>query len=124
MKPMPSEPRPFQSCPYICLVGLVIKNIPANMVDIKDTTSVSDSGRAPGGGHGNPLQDPFLEGHMDRGAWPAGGSQKRLQQLSTQHGSRLSDNLLMYMLEKLHEKLVVEMLNEETFANQNGVSQI
>ena len=27
--------------------------------------------RAPGGGHGNPLQYSFLENPMDRGAWQA-----------------------------------------------------
>ena len=27
------------------------------------------SGRSPGEGHGNPLQYPFLESSMDRGAW-------------------------------------------------------
>ena len=29
------------------------------------------SGRAPGGGHGNPLQYSCLENSMDRGAWQA-----------------------------------------------------
>ena len=28
-------------------------------------------GKAPGGGHGNPLQYPCLENPMDRGAWLA-----------------------------------------------------
>ena len=28
-------------------------------------------GRSPGGGNGNPLQYPFLENSMDRGAWQA-----------------------------------------------------
>ena len=26
-------------------------------------------GKTPGGGHGNPLQDPSLENPVDRGAW-------------------------------------------------------
>ena len=30
-------------------------------------------GRSAGGGHGNPLQDSFLENPMDRGAWQAAG---------------------------------------------------
>ena len=37
----------------------------------EDTGSVSESGRSPGGGHGNPLQYSCLENPMDRGAWRA-----------------------------------------------------
>ena len=33
-----------------------------------DLGSIPGSGRSPGGGHGNPLQDPRLENPMDRGA--------------------------------------------------------
>ena len=36
-----------------------------------DTRSVPGSGRPPGGGHGNPLQNSYLENPMDRGAWRA-----------------------------------------------------
>ena len=32
---------------------------------------IPGSGRSPGGGHGNPLQDSCLENPMDRGAWQA-----------------------------------------------------
>ena len=31
--------------------------------------SISESGRSPGGGNGNPLQYSCLENFMDRGAW-------------------------------------------------------
>ena len=34
-----------------------------------DTSSISGSGRSPGGGHGNTLQYCGLENPMDRGAW-------------------------------------------------------
>ena len=34
-----------------------------------DAGSVSESGRSPGGGHGNPLQYSCLEDPTDRGAW-------------------------------------------------------
>ena len=40
---------------------LVVKNPPANAEDVKDADSVPGSGRAPGGGHGNPLQYSWLE---------------------------------------------------------------
>ena len=33
----------------------VAKNLPANAGDVKDTASVPESGRSPGGGHGNSL---------------------------------------------------------------------
>ena len=36
-----------------------------------DLSSIPGSGRSPGGGHGNPLQDSCLENPMDRGAWQA-----------------------------------------------------
>ena len=36
-----------------------------------DTGSIPESGRSPGGGHGNPLQYSYLENFMDRGAWQA-----------------------------------------------------
>ena len=37
--------------------------------DVRDKASIPGSGRSPGGGHGNPLQDSCLENLMDRGAW-------------------------------------------------------
>ena len=36
-----------------------------------DLKSTPGSGRSPGGGHGNPLQNSCLENPMDRGAWQA-----------------------------------------------------
>ena len=34
-----------------------------------DKDSIPESGRSPGGGHGNPLQYSCLENPMNRGAW-------------------------------------------------------
>ena len=34
-----------------------------------DPSSIPGSGRSPGEGNGNPLQDSYLENPMDRGAW-------------------------------------------------------
>ena len=48
--------------------SLVVKNLPASAGDPRDTGSTPGSGRSPGGGHGNPLQDSRLENAMDRGA--------------------------------------------------------
>ena len=50
-------------------VELEVKNLPANAGDIRDSGLTLDSGRSPGGVHGNPLQDSCLENPMDREAW-------------------------------------------------------
>ena len=50
---------------------LVVKNLPANTGDIRDTGSIPGSGRSPGGGNSNPLQYSCPENLMDRGAWQA-----------------------------------------------------
>ena len=69
-------------------VMLVVKKLPANAGDIRDTGSIPGWGRSPGGGHGNPLQSSGLENPMDRQAWKATAhriakSQTRLSQLGT-----------------------------------------
>ena len=66
----------------------MVKNLPANAEDIRDSGLIPRSGRSPGGGHGNPLQYSCLENPMDRGAWRAPvhrvtKSWTRLRQLST-----------------------------------------
>ena len=52
-------------------VALVVKNLPANAGDIRDTGSIPGSGRPPEGGHGNSIQYFCLENPMDRGPWQA-----------------------------------------------------
>ena len=52
-------------------VVLVVKNLPANAGDIRDSGSIPGSGRCPGEGNGNPLQYSCLEIPMDRGACQA-----------------------------------------------------
>ena len=49
----------------------MVKNPPANAVDIRDVGLIPGSGKSPGGGHGNPLWDSCLENPMDREAWRA-----------------------------------------------------
>ena len=46
----------------------MIKN---QLADAGEVGSIPGSGRSPGGGHDNPLQDSCLENPMDRGAWQA-----------------------------------------------------
>ena len=52
-------------------MALVVKNLPANAGDARNTGSIPGSGRSPGLGNGNPLQYSCLENSMDRGAWQA-----------------------------------------------------
>ena len=47
----------------------MVKNLPANAVDMRDEGLIPGSGGSPGGGNGNPLQYSCLENPMDRGAW-------------------------------------------------------
>ena len=47
----------------------MVKNLPANAGDEKDVGLIPESGRAPGGGNGNPFQYSCLENPMDRVAW-------------------------------------------------------
>ena len=47
----------------------MVKNPPASTGDIRDMGMIPESGRSPGGGHGNPLQYSCMENLMDRGAW-------------------------------------------------------
>ena len=50
-------------------VAQMVKNPLANAGDTRDSSSTPGSGRSPGRGNGNPLQNPSLENSMDRGAW-------------------------------------------------------
>ena len=51
-------------------VALMVKNLPLNAGDIRDTDLIPGSRRSPGGGHSNPFQYSFLENPMDRGGCP------------------------------------------------------
>ena len=50
------------------MVVLGVRNPPASAGDIRDAGLSPGLGRAPGGGHGNLLQNSSLENAMDRGA--------------------------------------------------------
>ena len=56
---------------WASLVVPVVKNLPANAGDVRDTGSISELGRCPEGGHGNPVQGSCLENPTDRGLWQA-----------------------------------------------------
>ena len=52
-------------------VALVVKNLPANTGDIRDSGSIPELERSPGGGNGSPRQYSCLENPMGRGALQA-----------------------------------------------------
>ena len=51
--------------------GTVVKNMLASTGDTRKVGSTPGSGRSPGVGNGNLLQDSCLENSMNRGAWSA-----------------------------------------------------
>ena len=53
----------------------MVKNPPANA---GDTGSIPGSGRSPGRGNGNLLQDSCLENPKDRGTWQASPWSRRV----------------------------------------------
>ena len=80
-------------CVCVCIrtwgpqVVLVVKNLPANVGDIRNVGSIPGLIRSLGGGHSNTLQCSCLDNPMDRGAWWAvvhgvAKSQTLLKQLS------------------------------------------
>ena len=50
---------------------LVVKNLPVNVGNVRDSGSISGLGRSPGEENGDPLQYSCLGNPMDRGAWQA-----------------------------------------------------
>ena len=48
--------------------GSVVKNLPANSGDARDTGLIPGLGRSPGEGNGKPLQYSCMKNSMDRGA--------------------------------------------------------
>ena len=49
----------------------MVRNLPTNEREARDSGSVTGSRRSPGGGNGNPFQYSCLENPTDRGAWKA-----------------------------------------------------
>ena len=65
----------------------MVKNLPANAIDIGNMGSIPGLGRFPGSGNGNTYQYCNLENSMNRGGW-GWGLQFRLLQSQTQLGTR------------------------------------
>ena len=85
----------------------VIKNSSVNAGDIRDVGSIPGWGRAPGGGHGNPLQYSCRDNPTDRGAWQAmvhrvAKSWTQLKQLSTHTGKPEKSSTVKFSLLPWH----------------------
>ena len=52
-------------------VALVVKDMPANVGDVRDVGLIPGLGRSPGEVYGNSFQYPCLENPMDKGSWRA-----------------------------------------------------
>ena len=50
-------------------MAIVVKNLPANSGEAKDSDLIPESGRSPGEANGSPLWYSCLEKPVDRGAW-------------------------------------------------------
>ena len=120
MKPMPSEHKPFQSCPYICFGGARRRRwhptpvlLPGKSHGQKSLVGYSPWGREEsdtterphfhfslsciGEGNGNPLQCSCLENPRDSGAWWAAvcgvaQSWTRLRRLSSSSSSDIRES--------------------------------
>ena len=80
-------------------VAVVVKDLPTNARDIRDTGLIPGLGRSPGGGYGNPLQYSCLENPMDRGAWRAIHSMESQSQTQLKHLSTHACELHMHKSE-------------------------
>ena len=60
----------FRMCSFWASQGAaVVENPLANAGGVRDASSISGSGRSPGGGNGTPLQYSCLKNSMSRRAW-------------------------------------------------------
>ena len=87
----------------------MVRSLLANAGDIRDMGSIPGSGRFPGEGNANPLQDSCLENPMDRGAWRAtwGHKESDVTEVSQQAwlqarvgGTELGYNMNLIILKK------------------------
>ena len=73
-------------------VVLTVKNLLANVGDVRDTSLIPGTGRSPEGGQGKPLQYSCLENPINRGAWRATmGSQRVGHSEATEHAYTHTD---------------------------------
>ena len=91
-------------------VALVVKDLPANAGDIRDTSLIPGLGRSSGEGNGNPRQYSCLQNPMDRGAW-----QVTVQGHRVGHDS--SDSVHTHMLSESGNKDVISNGSTDRFGD-------
>ena len=77
-------------------VALVVRNPPANAGDLRDTSSISGSGRSPGGGYSTLLQYSCLEnphGQRSLASYSPWGRRESETNATTQHARMHTDHL-------------------------------
>ena len=90
------------------MVALVVKNLPANLGDVRDVDLVPGLGRSPEEGNANPLQYSCLENPMDGGAW-----------LVTVHGIAKSWTLLSdFIIYVLNNSIFYYRISKKLFLSQ------
>ena len=90
---------PIEPLLYFHLASLVagmVKNLPANAGDTRDTGLIPGFGRSPGEGNGNMFQYSCLESSMDRGAWWATVHGVTKNQLGTHVHTHIYTHHLLY----------------------------
>ena len=94
----------------------LVKNLPANAEDSRDTGSIPGSGGYPGVGNGNLFQYSSLENSMDRGAWWAtahGAAESEVTDCTCRHiQSLLSWRRSQMWLEKKTRKAPISVLHK------------
>ena len=75
-------------------MALVVKKLPANAGDIRDTHLIPGLEGSPGEGNGNPIQYSCLENPIDRGVWQdtVHGVANSQKQLSIQEKNKRVEN--------------------------------
>ena len=80
----------LHSASWASQVAPVVKNLPTNAEDIRDMGLISASGRSPGGGHGNLLQNATWVWANSSRQWKT-GKPGMLQSMGLQSWTRLSE---------------------------------
>ena len=102
------------------ICGAVVKNLPANARDERDTSSIPRLGRASGGGNDNLIQYFCLENFMDRGKpgeLQSMGSQKVRHNWATKYTHTHGEK--EYSLNKIHKAGGISGKNKEYLEGEN-----
>ena len=94
------------------LMAQLVRNLPANAGDTRDTCSVPGLGRSPGGGNDNLPQYSCLENSMNRGASRSMGSQRVRHDWPHRH-TLLLTNFMVWI--RKYGRASSNMLNKNSY---------